>query len=148
MKRLLFAAVLALATFPVFASDVGVSVSIGQPGFYGRLDIGGYPPPQLIYRQPVIIEHVTVRRPPVYLYVPPGHAKNWRKHCRAYNACGERVYFVQDRWYSREYVPRYRQRHGDRRDDRWDERRGDHRGDNRHDRRDFYEPRERNNGHR
>lgn len=149
MKRLLFAAALALATLPVFASDVGVSISVGQPGFYGRLDIGGYPPPQLIYRQPMIIEHVDVYRPPIYLRVPPGHAKHWRRYCSSYHACGERVYFVQDRWYSREYVPRYRQRHGDRRDDRWDERRDDHRGDNRHDRRDFYEPpRERNNGHR
>ncbi|MBS1156929.1 MAG: hypothetical protein H6R07_2853 [Proteobacteria bacterium] len=117
MKRLLFAAILAIATIPAFAADVGVSVSIGQPGFYGRLDIGGYPPPQIIYRQPILIERVGVRRPPVYLHVPPGHAKNWRKHCRAYNACGERVYFVQDRWYQNEYVPRYQQRHGDRRDD-------------------------------
>src|SRR2546425_10235251 len=24
---------------------------------------------------------------PIYLHVPPGHAKHWRKHCHEYNAC-------------------------------------------------------------
>ncbi len=91
MKRLLFAAALAAATVPALATDVGVSVSIGQPGFYGRLDIGGYPQPQVIYRRPIVVERMPVDRPPVYLRVPPGHAKHWRKHCREYNACGERV---------------------------------------------------------
>ena len=42
---------------------------------------------------------------------PPGHAKYWSKHCRAYNACDERVYFVQDSWYEREYVPLYQKQH-------------------------------------
>ena len=50
MKRFLIASTMAIAfVSPVLATDVGVSVSIGQPGFYGRLDIGGYPPPQRIY---------------------------------------------------------------------------------------------------
>lgn len=143
MKRLFIAAALAFATLPVFASDVGVSINVGQPGFYGRLDIGGYPPPQVIYRQPVVIERVHTYREPIYLRVPPGHARHWRNYCGSYNACGERVYFVQDRWYSREYVPRYHQRHGDRRHDRWDERRHDRwDGDNRHDHRGYYEQRD------
>jgi hypothetical protein len=46
---------------------------------------------------------VVVERPAVYLRVPPGHAKHWKKHCREYNACGERVYFVQERWYNEHY---------------------------------------------
>lgn len=112
MKHFLFAAVLTAATAPALAADVGVSISIGQPGFYGQIDIGGYPPPRILYPQPVIIERVPVRRPPIYLRVPPGHAKHWRKHCHAYNACGEQVYFVQDDWYQHEYVPHYRERHG------------------------------------
>jgi len=123
MKRFLIAAAIAAATIttPALAADVGVSISIGQPGFYGRLDIGDFPPPQLIYPQPVIVERVVVERPPVYLRVPPGHAKNWRKHCREYNACGERVFFVHDDWYEREYVPRYQEKHRDRGgDDRHD----------------------------
>ena len=96
MKRFLIAAAVAAATIttPALAADVGVSVSIGQPGFYGRLDIGDYPQPQVIYRQPMAIERVPMDRPPIYLRVPPGHAKHWRKHCREYNACGERVFFA------------------------------------------------------
>ena len=126
MKHLLFAAVLAAAAIPAFAADVGVSISVGQPGFYGQIDIGGYPPPRVIYREPRVIQRIAVNRPPVYLHVPPGHAKNWRKHCHEYNACGERVYFVQYRWYDREYVPRYQKHHGDRRDDRRNDKKDRH----------------------
>ena len=70
-------------------------------------------------------------RLPIYLNVPPGHAKNWRKHCREYNACGERVYFVQNTWYDREYAARYQQQHRDRRDDRRGDNRNDRNGDDR-----------------
>ena len=111
MKRLLFAATLTVATLSAHAADVGVSVSIGQPGFYGQINIGGYPPPHLIYPEPMVIERGMAPRPPIYLRVPPGHAKHWSKHCREYNACGERVYFVQDSWYQNEYVPRYQEQH-------------------------------------
>lgn len=115
MENLIFGAVMLVAAIspPVQAADIGVSLSIGQPGFYGRLDIGDYPPPQLLYRQPRIIERGDMRRAPVYLRVPPGHARNWRRHCRAYNACEEPVYFVQDNWYQHEYVPRYQETHRD-----------------------------------
>ncbi|MDI6746226.1 MAG: hypothetical protein QMD17_03690 [Rhodocyclaceae bacterium] len=138
MKRFLLAAAVAVAAIatPVHATDVGVTVSIGQPGFYGRLDIGGYPPPQVIYRQPVIIEIGPYERPPIYLRVPPGHAKHWSKNCYKYNACGERVYFVKDDWYSREYAPRYQEKHRDRRDDYRDKRGDDRRGKQKHDRQD------------
>ncbi|MES2182625.1 MAG: hypothetical protein V4493_11065 [Pseudomonadota bacterium] len=61
-----------------------------------------------------------MERPPIYLRVPPGHAKHWDKHCREYNACNERVYFVQDDWYNREYAPRYQEQHREYRDDRRD----------------------------
>lgn len=103
-----------------FAADVGVSVNIAQPGFYGRIDIGRVPGPVLIYPQPVIIEQRTVNvvRQPIYLHVPPGHAKNWRKHCRHYQACGQPVYFVQDGWYRDVYEPRYYGASGRRYDDR------------------------------
>jgi len=136
MKHFLIAAAVAAATIttPALAADVGVSISIGQPGFYGRLDIGDYPQPQVIYRQPMAIERVPMDRPPIYLRVPPGHAKHWRKHCREYNACGERVFFVQDNWYNREYAPRYQEQHRDRGDGRGDEHKDDHRGNQKHDR--------------
>lgn len=128
MKRLFCAAFLAAAAFPALAADVGVSVSIGQPGFYGRIDLGNYPQPQLVYAEPLIIQAVPVGviRQPIYLHVPPGHARNWRKHCRSYGACGRPVYFVQDSWYNNVYVPRYRERHGDYRDHDHDDDRHDH----------------------
>ena len=73
-----------LATFPVPAADAGVSVSVSQPGVYGRIDVGRFPQPQVVVAQRVIIHRpvTAVRAPePVYMWVPPGHCKNWRKHC-------------------------------------------------------------------
>lgn len=114
MKRFVFAAALAAAAVPAIAADVGVSISVGQPGFYGRIDIGQFPHPALIYPEPVIIQPapIGVIRRPIYLHVPPGHAKDWRKHCHKYNACGQPVYFVQDSWYNEVYAPRYRETYG------------------------------------
>lgn len=117
------------------AADVGVSVNISEPGFYGRIDIGRVPAPVLIYPQPVIIEQrsVNVMRQPIYLRVPPGHEKKWSKHCSRYNACGQPVYFVQDGWYRDVYAPRYYGdpgRRADRRDGRRDDRHDDDRRGN------------------
>jgi hypothetical protein len=94
--------VLALSALPALATDVGVSVQISQPGVYGRIDIGRFPQPQVIVAQPVIMvqpRYVPVAPEPVYMWVPPGHQKNWRRYCGRYNACGVPVYFVQDGWY-------------------------------------------------
>lgn len=101
-----FAVSALLSTTAALAGDTGLSVSTSQPSFFGRLDIGDYPPPQVIDPQPIAVESVPADRPPIYLRVPPAHAKHWRKYCRQYQACGERVYFVRDKWYSREHVPR------------------------------------------
>lgn len=152
MKYFIIVAVFAVTsvTTPACAADVGVSVSIGQPGFYGRLDIGNYPPPLLIYPQPIVIERVPIGRPPIYLRVPPGHAKHWSQHCSEYNACGERVLFVQDSWYNREYVPRYQERQRDRRDERGNDRRDervDERGNDRRDERGGRQGNDRGRGH-
>jgi hypothetical protein len=126
MKRFLMAVAATTVALQALA-EVGVSVSIGQPGFYGRIDIGDYPQPRLLYPQPLIIEHGSDRGP-VYLRVPPGHAKHWSKHCHEYRACGERVFFVQDDWYEREYVPRYQQKHGGGRHDDHDDKHDNHKG--------------------
>jgi hypothetical protein len=114
MRRFIFAAIIAATTGPALAAGVGISVTVGQPGYYGRIDIDNFPQPQLIYPQPVVIEPmpVGVVPQPLYLHVPPGHAKNWRKHCRKYNACGHQVYFVSENWYNNVYV----KGHGKRRD--------------------------------
>jgi len=131
---LLLAVVLGGVAVPARSADVGVSVTLGQPGFYGRIDSGDYPRPQLLYSQPRMIRRGPSGRPPVYLHVPPGHARNWRRHCAAYDACDERVYFVRERWYNDQYVPRYQERNRVRHDDRRDGRRDDHRGNDRDDR--------------
>jgi hypothetical protein len=97
------------------AADVGVSISISQPGVYGRIDIGQYPQPAVVVQQPVIIRQPrVVAVEPVYLWVPPGHQKNWAKHCGRYNACGVPVYFVREDWYRRHVAPQpvYEERRG------------------------------------
>lgn len=114
MKHFLIVVALAATTAPASAADVGVSISVGQPGFYGQIDIGNYPRPVLIYPEPVIIELVRpgIVLQPVYMRVPPGHARQWARYCHQYDACGRRVFFVQDRWYKDVYVPQYRRMHG------------------------------------
>src|SRR5258707_7947314 len=98
---------------PAAANDLSVSISIGEPGFYGRLDIGEFPQPQLIYAQPVIIERTDGygSREPLYLRVPPGHERRWDHYCHQYNACGQPVYFVRDGWDLHTYAPQYRKHH-------------------------------------
>jgi len=115
IKKILCTALIGVAIAPAFASDVGVSITVGQPGFYGQIDIGNFPPPRVVYEQPVIIQRApqVVAVPPIYLHVPPGHEKHWSKHCAQYNACGRPVYFVRDDWYNNEYVPQYRSKHPD-----------------------------------
>jgi hypothetical protein len=115
MKHAAYCALLLLLTAAASAShagNVGVSINIGQPGFYGRIDLGGFPQPRVIYREPIIVDRVSVAAPEIYLRVPSNHRRNWKRYCRDYNACGQRVYFVQDSWYNNDYVPRYRERQG------------------------------------
>ena len=122
MKQFLLAIVIVLVASTAYAADVGVSVSVGQPGFYGRIDIGNFPHPEVIYAKPVVVRpapaHVVAQ--PIYLHVPPGHEKKWSKHCSKYNACGQPVYFVKERWYNDIYVSqhqaRYAEAHGGKKD--------------------------------
>jgi len=106
-KKLCLWLALAGSALPAAATDVGVSIGVAQPGFYGRIDIGNVAaPPVLVYSQPVLIARpppTVVVPQPIYMHVPPGHAKNWGKHCAAYGACGRPVYFVQEDWYQRHY---------------------------------------------
>jgi hypothetical protein len=89
------------------AADVDVRVIIASeiaPGVYGRVELGNAPPPPVVYARPVIVAAPPNAQPApaIYLHVPPGHAKNWSKHCQQYNACGQPVYFVK----SEEYEPK------------------------------------------
>jgi len=53
MKPFFLAVMIICVASSALASDVAVSVSVGQPGFYGRIDIGSAPRPELIYSQPL-----------------------------------------------------------------------------------------------
>ncbi|GAC1624136.1 MAG: hypothetical protein NVS9B10_09770 [Nevskia sp.] len=112
MNKMLLVALLASAAAGPAMAAVGVSVNIGEPGFYGRIDIGSYPQPQVVYAEPIIIERRQVVEQPVYLRVPPGHQRDWKHYCGRYGACGRPVYFVRDDWYENTYVPQYREKHG------------------------------------
>jgi hypothetical protein len=109
MKHLLLAAIIVAVGAPAFAGDVSVAIGISQPGFYGQINIGELPRPPVIYAQPVVIRRApaVVVAEPMYLHVPPGHEKHWRKHCAEYGACGRPVYFVREDWYQKEYAPRH-----------------------------------------
>ena len=118
MTKQLLTALAALATLvatPAWSAvDVGVGITIREPGVYGRIELGSYPPPPVLYPQPVIIARpaVVVQQAPLYLYVPPGHAKNWGKHCGRYNACARQVYFVQETWVQERYEEKHGKGHG------------------------------------
>lgn len=139
MRYCVAVALIAFAA-PIASADVGVAINVGQPGFFGQIDIGNVPGPNLIYARPMVIQQPPgPMYAPIYLHVPPYHARHWRRFCGRYHACDRPVYFVNDDWYNRVYVPRYREMHGDdhgyRRDDHD---RRDHRDDH-HDHGDWHD---------
>jgi hypothetical protein len=115
MRLLLLPLAVAVVAPLAQAQNVSFNATIsGQvvPGVYGQVAIGNGPPPPVVYAQPVIAQPAPVivgAAPvePIYLHVPPGHAKNWHKHCHEYHACERPVYFVR----SEEYQPGYHE-HG------------------------------------
>jgi hypothetical protein len=131
------AALATLCIVPLSAARAQVSVNVGVPGLYGQIDIGDVPHPDVIYNQPVVIDHgPQYVAQPQYLHVPPGQERDWKRYCNQYNACGRPVYFVKDDWYHRVYEPKH---HVARADDHRgpppgkDEHRDDHRDDDHHD---------------
>ncbi|HXA47769.1 MAG TPA: hypothetical protein VNW52_09080 [Burkholderiaceae bacterium] len=138
MKKTLLAVLLGAAAFSAYAGvDVNVNVGIpgvvvggpvvtvGDPNFYGSIDVGPAPPPPGMFTPaPGVVFGVGVT--PMYLHVPIGHSHDWRRYCGVYNACGRPVYFVNDNWYRNSYAPRYRIDHYERHDDHHDQ--GRHEG--------------------
>ena len=114
MKRTLFtAAGIALFAASGLASAASWTVFV-EPGLYGRVAIGGYAEPPVVYApQPVMavdngygqmVEEVVdpayaTDQPPVYLWVPEYQRLHWAQYCRDYGAVGVPVYFVDDGWY-------------------------------------------------
>jgi len=138
MRRLVFATALLLSAGAAWADHIGISVTLGEPGFYGQINIGNAaPPPQVIYSQPVVVQPAPeyVSAPPLYLHVPEGYERHWRHHCAEYNACGRRVFFVRHDWYQNVYVPHYQHEHVVERREHaeWREHAREH-GDHEHDR--------------
>ncbi|MGA9666353.1 MAG: hypothetical protein WBQ69_07895 [Gallionella sp.] len=128
IKSTAYAAML-LASLSAQAAQPIINLSIGgeiSPGVYGQVQFGNAPPPPVVYAQPTIIEdHGGRRLAPIYLHVPPEHAKHWAKYCHKYNACNRPVYFVK----SREYEPGY---HAHKDEGHRDEGHRDDRGDHDH----------------
>ena len=114
-SKCITALLISVAALSATAANVGVSIQLGDPDFYGRIDMGQHYQPQVVYERPIVIHQSRYRYPPVYLRVPPRHTKHWRRHCSAYGACGRPVYFVKDSWYReayREHYYRNKHRHG------------------------------------
>ena len=146
IHSILIASALAAGASCAEAQNVSVTgVISGQvvPGVYGQVVFGNAPPPPVVYQQPVVVAPPPVvygapPMEPIYLHVPPGHAK----HCHEYHACNRPVYFVRseeyepgfdrDRW-EREHGHGHGHEHGH--GHGHDEDHGDHdRGDRDHDR--------------
>lgn len=128
-STLISASVSAHAALDIINLTVGGEIS---PGMYGQVQFGNAPPPPVYYPQPVII----VRQPgvvlePIYLSVPPGHAKHWSKNCRKYDACNRPVYFVRSAEYEPGYNQRNNRKHHD--DEGHGNGHGDHGGHGKHD---------------
>lgn len=88
------------------AGDLGIHVVLQgdvAPGVYGQVRLGNGGPPPVVYERPTVIVHEAGPMEPVYLHVPPDHARHWRHHCHEYNACNRPVYFVRSEEYQRGY---------------------------------------------
>ncbi|HET8747973.1 MAG TPA: hypothetical protein VFM98_20410 [Ramlibacter sp.] len=92
-----WAALTAWAQVPADYRNLTAGGSL-RPGVYGRIEVrGNAAPPPVIYAEPVIangsLERVQAR--PVYLYVPPGQVRKWKRNCARWKACDEPVLFVR-----------------------------------------------------
>jgi hypothetical protein len=115
IKAALAALLLSALSWSAQAANVGVTVRVGDPNFYGQIELGDRFRPQVIYEQPVVIHRSRYVYDPIYLRVPPGHARHWQRYCGGYRACARPVYFVRDGWYRDTY--RHRDHWRDRDDD-------------------------------
>jgi hypothetical protein len=136
MKKLLSGLALAgaICVAPAWAADAGFLGSLGDPGYYGQLDMGNAGRPPVINGQPVLVEHRYHNLAPIYVRAPPGQTKNWARYCDRYNACTRPTYFVKDNWYRDVYAPGYRQAH-----DQANAGKGRHEGHEGHDGRDDHD---------
>jgi hypothetical protein len=105
-RNVAIATIAIVTAAPLASADSADSAVISgavTPGVYGRVDVANKPLPALVYEQPMFVERPDTagRVEPLYLHVPPEHARNWKKYCDKYQACDHPVYFVK----SAEYEP-------------------------------------------
>jgi hypothetical protein len=110
IRNVAVAVALAMAAPLAGAADKSAAAVITgaiAPGIYGRVDMANRAKPPLVYQYPMFIEapeNAASVVEPLYLHVPPDHAKNWKKFCEKYEACDKPVFFVK----SAEYEPGYK----------------------------------------
>lgn len=93
-----------LITQQSLSDDLDIKIILEKeiaPGVYGRVELGNDSHPDVYYPRPTLIisDSRYAKTRPVYLHVPPGHAKHWGKHCQKYNACDRPVYFIRSTEY-------------------------------------------------
>ena len=132
------AAALALAAGSAAHAQAYVNVTVGgafAPGVYGQIALGNNPPPPLVNVQPIVVGRPVFGVPPMYLYAPPEHQRDWARYCDFYRACGHPVHFVQvdprQRWWEqhRTYLrePEHYRRVDERDNRRWERHDDEHR---------------------
>ncbi len=119
-SRLLHAAlVVACGAGIVYApvqAQTPLTLQLGQPGYFGPINLGNLAPPPVYSFRPVIVRPDAKRRDgwtqdatrPVHLRVPMNQARDWGRYCGMYQACNVPVQFVRDDWYRDVYAPRVR----------------------------------------
>jgi len=114
MKPILLIPFLAFLGTPALQAQAPININLGEPGYYGPIVIDdSYPKPRLMFSDPRVLDEAHRTGRPLYLHIPPGHAKDWEKHCKHYDACDQPAYFVEESWYSDEYVPAYQKHRGE-----------------------------------
>ena len=81
MRLITLVAVSLVGTGLSYAGGLDVHVMLSgevAPGLYGQVKLGNERPPPVVYAQPMLIEPQPAPPPPIYLHVPPGHAKDDR----------------------------------------------------------------------
>ncbi len=100
--------------FPAQA-QTALSLQLGQPGYYGPINVGRLALPPVVDPLPLIVRPArgqdrwpSMSNKPIYLRVPPNHSRDWGRYCGLYQACRVPVLFVRDDWYRKVYAPQLR----------------------------------------
>ncbi|MEJ6000272.1 hypothetical protein [Paucibacter soli] len=93
------------------APELGLSLTLAQPGVYGRIEIGAQQMPRVYYPQTVVVQPAQLGYRPVYIYAPEWQVRHWPRHCHHYGACDRPVYFVRDDWVRENYRQEHRHEH-------------------------------------